>query len=111
VRLFERPIDRILKRIISDEISDAWVTSITFGLYVVGISSGVRVHDLERYLTAPAFQSAEILELTSERWVLEVYRTIISVLQGLAGALLLFFVVALIAFVFVRIIEWRTAKP
>lgn len=107
VSLFKRPIDRILKRIIADEISDAWVRYITFGLFVVGISSGVRIYELERYITKPPVQNAEIISLTSERWVLEVYRTIIGVLQGLAGVLLLFFIVALMAFVVVRIFEVR----
>ena len=66
-----------------------------FGLYVVGISSGVRINELERYITRPPVQHAEIVSLTLERWVLEVCRTIISVLQGLAGILLVFFIVAL----------------
>jgi hypothetical protein len=105
--MFRHPIERILKRIIADEISDAWVRYITFGLYVVGISSGVRIYDLERYITRPPVRNAEIISLTMERWVLEVYRTIIGALQGLAGVLLLFFVVALIAFVVVRIVEVR----
>ena len=107
VWLFTRPIDRILRRIIADEISEAWVKYIRFGLYVVGISSGVRIGELERYITRQPFPDAEILSLTPERWVLEVYRTIIGVLQGLAGVLLVFFIVALIAFVIVRIIEVR----
>jgi hypothetical protein len=51
VRVFRQPIDSILGRIIADEISGAWVTYIIFGLYVVGISSGVRIYDLERYVT------------------------------------------------------------
>ena len=108
VQLFARPIDKILRRIIADEISEAWVKYIKFGLYVVGFSSGVRINELERYITRPPVQNAEIVSLTTERWVLEVYRTVISVLQGLAGVLLIFFIVALIAFVVVRIFElWR----
>ena len=110
VQLFKRPIDGILNRIIADEISGAWVKYITFGLYVVGISSGVRLYELERYITRPPVQNSEILALTRERWVLEVYRTIISALQGLAGVLLVFFIVALIAFVIVRIFEGRRAR-
>lgn len=110
VLLFTRPIDKILARIIADEISDAWVKYIKFGLYVVGISSGVRIYELERYITRPPIKDAEIISLTPERWVLEVYRTVISVLQGLAGVLLIFFIVALIAFVIVRIFELRKAK-
>lgn len=110
VRLFNAPVDKILKRIIADEISDAWVKYIKFGLYVVGISSGVRIYDLERYITKPQIKDAEIIPLTFERWVLEVYRTIIEALQGLAGVLLIFFIVALIAFVIVRVFELRKAK-
>jgi hypothetical protein len=109
VMLFRKPVDRILKRIIADEISDAWTKYIAFGLYVVGISSGVRINELERYVMPARFENAETLALTTERWILEVYRTIISVLQGLAGALLVFFIVALLSFVMVRVIEARRA--
>ncbi len=110
VWLFRRPIGRILERIIADEISEAWVKYITFGLYVVGISSGVRINQLERYITRPPVEDAEIVSLTLERGVLEVYGTIISALQGLAGALLVFFIVTLIAFVIIRIVELPRAR-
>ena len=108
--LFKRPVERILKRIIADDISDAWARYITFGLYVVGVSSGVRIYELERYITKPPVQNAEVLTLTGERWILEVYRTVIGVLQGLAGVLLVFFIVALMAFVVVRIVEVRRSN-
>ena len=110
VWLFTRPIGRILRRIIADEISEAWIKYITFGLYVVGISSGVRINQLERYITRPPVENAEVVSLTLERWVLEVYRTVISALQGLAGVLLIFFIVTLIAFVIVRIVDLRAGK-
>ena len=105
VWMFRRRMKKILGMIIADEMSDAWVKYITFGLYVVGISSGVRINQLERYIIKPAIKDAEIVSLTFERGVLEVYGTIISALQGLAGALLVFFIVTLIAFVIVRITE------
>jgi large-conductance mechanosensitive channel len=110
VGMFNRSIDKILRRIIADEISYAWLKYLKFAIYVVGISSGVRIWELERYITPPPYadaSDAQIVELTSERWVLEVYRTIISSLQGIAWLLLVFFVVALIAFVIVRISELR----
>lgn len=111
VRLFARPTDSILRRIIADDISEAWVKYIKFALYVVGISSGVRIHELERYITGPQHvKEREVIPLTVERWVLEVYRSVIESLQGLAGALLVFFIVALIGFVIVRIFELRKAK-
>ena len=53
----------------------------------------------------------DIVELTTNRWVLELYQTIISTLQSVAITLLVFFVFALLAVVIVRVFELRTAKP
>ncbi len=105
VRIFSTPLDSILKRIMQDDISSAWVKYLKFAMYVVGVSSGVRIHSIERYITAPDFKDAMIVELNAERWVLEVYRTIIGSLQGIAWLLLAFFVFALIAFVIVKLNE------
>ena len=52
---------------------------------------------------------AQIIALTAERWVLEVYRTIIETLQGIAWMLLAFFAVALLAYVVVRLSELKRA--
>lgn len=107
-RWFASPIERILSRIVDPEISFAWTKYLRFAVLVVGISSGVRIFQLERYIT-PVFgpENAEILQLTRDRWVLEIYRTIIGTLQGIAWVLLVFFVVALLAFVIVRFGEGR----
>ncbi len=105
--VFNKPADKILKRIIADEISAVWRRYLLFALFVVGISSGVRIRDLEKYVTKPPIKAAEVIELTGERWVLELYRTVIETLQGLAWALLVFFLVALFAFVIVRVFEMR----
>jgi hypothetical protein len=110
-KLFAAPIESILRRIVPDEISLAWVKYLRFAIAVVGISSGVRIWDLEKYITAPMVKDAVIVELTGERWVLEVYRTIIGSLQGIAFLLLAFFAVALVAFVIVRIFEMRAQTP
>src|ERR1017187_2577467 len=110
VLVFGKPIEGILQRIISDPISLAWVKYIKFAIYVVGISSGVRIGELERYITAPQIIDAQVLHLTRDRWVLEVYRTIIEGLQGIAWLLLVFFTVALVAFVIVRAFELKKSK-
>lgn len=102
VLMFAKPIDKILVRIISDEISKAWSKYLKFAIYVTGISAGVRIWALEKYITKPGYEGAEIVELNTERWVLEVYRTIIATLQGVAWMLLVFFVFALVAYVIVR---------
>ena len=110
VLVFGKPIDNILRRIIADEISQAWLKYLKFAIYVVGVSSGVRIWELEKYITPPQTKDAQVIELTSERWVLEVYRTIIEALQGIAWLLLVFFIFALIAFVIVRVFEIRKPK-
>ena len=115
VLVFRKPIDKILVRIISDEISKAWSKYLMFAIYITGISSGVRIRSLEKYITRPMLEHAEIVQLTTERWVLEVYRTVIGTLQGVAWMLLVFFIVALIAYVIVRAFELKRksseAKP
>lgn len=110
-RAFTQPMASILSRIISDPISEAWVRYLKFAVLVVGISSGVRINEIERYISPNNWQEKpEILVLTSERWVLEVYRTIIETLQGIAAMLLAFFVISLIAFVILRISELKQAS-
>lgn len=111
VRVFSQQIERILKRIINDAIHDAWLKYLKFAICVVGISSGVRIHEIERYINPDRYnKDSKVIELTTERWVLEVYRTIIETLQGIAWLLLVFFVFALIAYVVVRIFEMRSGK-
>lgn len=106
VRIFENPARKIFQRIIQDDIASAWTTYLKFALYVVGISSGIRLSQLERYIIKPSYrQDAQIEVLTTPKWVLELYRTVIETLQGLAWVLLTFFVVSLIAFVIIRFVE------
>lgn len=105
-RLFRKPIDGILQRLVAEELYKAWSKYITFAIYVVGISGGVRIWDLEKYI-APKTAGSTPLELTSDRWVLEIYRTVIGTLQSDAWMLLLFFIFALIAFVIVKGLELK----
>ena len=52
---------------------------------------------------------AKIIAPTTERWVLEVYRTIIETPQDIAWMLLAFFAAALLAYVVVRVSELERA--
>jgi hypothetical protein len=105
-RIFRAPINKILQRLVAEEIFNAWAKYIIFAIYVVGISGGVRIWDLEKYIT-PTKEGGAVLELTQERWVLELYRTIIDTLQSIAWMLLLFFIFALIAFVILKGMEMK----
>ena len=107
-RFFSTPVRRILSHIVAEDITFAWAKYIWFAILVVGISSGVRIFDLERYITPMDPRGGMPLMLTRERWIIEVYRTIIGSLQGIAWLLLVFFVFALIAYVIVRVGEGRS---
>lgn len=101
VLFFRSPLDRIFNRIIGEEIAIAWRKFLTFALYVVGVSSGVKIYKLEQFIR-PESEHFTRPELSAEYWGLEIYRTIIDTLGGMAWALLIFFLAALIAFVIVK---------
>lgn len=107
--LFTTPIDSVLRRIIADEISAAWSKYMKFAILVVGVSSGVQLHELERYLspTPGGREVQSTASLSFNRWIFELYSAGIETLQGIAWMLLVFFVFALIAYVIVRIGEAR----
>ena len=114
MRLFSQSIQDILARIIQDPIHDAWAKYTKFAGMVVGTSSGIRIYDMEKYITPLTYTDNNkkiVIELTQERWVLEIYRTIIETLQGLAWMMLVFFMVALLAYVIVRWAEIKHQKP
>jgi hypothetical protein len=106
VFLFKKPIDSILQQVLPAELCQAWARYLRFAIYVVGIGGGVRVWALEKYMIAQEPYN-EIVQLTPDRWMLELYETIIGTLQSTTILLLVFFVFALIAVVIVRIFEVR----
>jgi hypothetical protein len=107
-RAFDRPIERILGRLVAEDLGGAWQRYIKFAIYVVGISGGVRLHALEQYIL-PRHEQAPYV-LNADRWVLEVYRTVIASLQSIAWMLLIFFAFALVAYVVVRGQELKAAR-
>jgi hypothetical protein len=80
-----------------------------FAILVVGVSSGVPLRDLEKYVTSTlgGREVPPTASLSFDRWIFELYRAAIETLQGIAWMLLVFFVFALIAYVIVRIGEMR----
>lgn len=105
--MFRGPLNKILDRIIKDEISAVWAKYIIYVLFVVGISSGVRIWNLKQYIDPVSPEGRTQFVLDSNHWVLEVYQTVIGTLQGIAWMLLVFFVFALIAYIMVRLAEMR----
>ena len=105
-RLFSTAVGRILGRLVGAEMSDAWHRYIMFAIYVVGVSRGVRLYDLERYVLPRARDEPQLV-LDGSRWTFEIFRTIVATLQGVAWMLLVVFLVALVAYVLLRGLELR----
>jgi len=111
VRSFSTPLDSVLKRIITDEISSAWLKYLKFAIIVVGVSSGARIRQLERYISSWSEEGEQhVVALNANRWIMELYRTVIETLQGIAWMLLVFFLIALMAYVIVKYTEARHAS-
>ena len=101
--LFAKPIDGILHRFVGDRISATLSKYLRFATVVVGISAGTRVRPLEEYIAAPSYNKADLrAALTQEFWALELYRTFVATLQGIA---LMFFVVAVVAIIALVIVR------
>ena len=108
-RFFDAAVNKILARIVGADLADAWRRYLRFAIGVVGVSGGVRLWELEKYITATRESAA--LELNGMRWTLEIYRTLIESLQSIAWMMLLFFLCAMIAYVIVRAIELKHQRP
>lgn len=106
MHLFSSSIYAILARIIQEPIHTAWGKYTFFAGLVVGTSSGIRIYDIEKYISPIHYDSQSdqpiIIQLTQQRWVLEIYRTMVETLQGLAWMMLVFFMVALLAYVLIK---------
>lgn len=109
VAMFGKAMDDILRRIIGDDMSSGWSKYMRFAVYVVGVSGGVRIWELERFI-GPVPEGVRAPELTGERFVLELYRSVVGSLQSIAWVLLFFFLVTLVAFVIVRFFESRAPR-
>ena len=61
-RVFSDPVDRILSR------SSAWRKYMTFTIYVTGVSGGVRIWDLEKYITPKRCQAPAPSKAHQKPW-------------------------------------------
>ena len=104
--LFNGSIAGIMNLITPGTMAHSWRRYLHFAICVVGVSGGVRISQIERYIT-PQLRETEALALTSDRWILEVYRTLIGTLSSIAWLLLVFFVVALVVYVIKRGLELK----
>jgi hypothetical protein len=100
--LFDRATGAVFVRAFGEEVGRGWRWLVRFAVLVVGVASGVRLYDLERYAEA-----GEAPRLNAAEWLLEVYRSAIGALESAVWALLLFFLVIL----FVALLGRRAERP
>lgn len=107
-RFFDEAVHGMLQRIVGSELAAPWRKYLRFAIIVVGVSGGVRLWELEKYIASnrPG-AAASTMVLSGERWTLEIYRTLIETLQSIAWMLLLFFLAAMVAYVVGKAIEHR----
>jgi hypothetical protein len=103
---FDHAIDRVLTRIVGDDLAGAWHKYIRFAIVVVGVSGGVQLWELQKYVGGKG-DSATPPAMNLMSWTLEVYRSVIETLQSIAWMLLLFFLCGMIATVVMRGMEAR----
>lgn len=109
-RFFDQAVDRILTRIVGEDLAGSWHKYLQFAIVVVGVSGGVQLFELQKYI-ANSGDSGTPPPLTFMSWVLEIYRTVISTLQSIAWMLLLFFLCGMVALVIMRGMEVRRKEP
>ncbi|MCD5363322.1 hypothetical protein [Chromobacterium aquaticum] len=109
-RFFDPAVNKILARILGQDLTDAWRKYIFFAIVVTGVSGGVRQWSLEKYLPPAAGKGSTALDLTGERWLLELFNTFIDTLRSIAWVMLLFFLCAMLAHVIMKAVEMRKGE-
>jgi hypothetical protein len=104
----KEPIEGILHHFFSLNVTAAMSKYLRLAIVLIGISSGARIRILEEYIGASPANKLQMTDaLTQEFWVLELYRTSITTLEGILWLLLLF---SLVVFVAYRIIHKSELK-
>jgi hypothetical protein len=95
----KEPIEGILHHFFSLNVTAAMSKYLRLAIVLIGVSSGARIRVLEEYIGASPANKLQMTDaLTQEFWVVELYRTCITTLEGILWLLLLFSLVVLAAY-------------
>jgi len=110
--LFKIPVESLLRYLAERDVAEAWTKYVFFLLFVVGVASGTRIRLLEEYLAAPVWnQNAIQGQMTQEFWVLEMYRTLIGSVEGIAWMLVLLTLIGVGAYFVMRKNKANQTQP
>ena len=102
----KEPIEGILHHFFTVNVTAAMSKYLRLAIVLVGVSSGARIRILEEYIAASPGNKIEMADaLTQEFWVVELYRTSITTLEGLLWLLLLFSLIVFGAYWLMRKIK------
>jgi hypothetical protein len=111
-RLFNKTVGAMLNRMFEPDLSNAWHRLINFSIYIVGISTGLRLWALEAYVRLGGLDLPS--DLLLYQWLLEMFRTFIDTPLNLLYLLVAYFAAALVAYCIIRAFELfagRTSSP
>jgi hypothetical protein len=81
-------------------------------IVLIGVSSGARIRILEEFIAASAANKILMTDaLTQEFWVVELYRTSITTLEGILWLLLLFSLIVFMAYWIMRKTKVKQQQP
>lgn len=83
VLIFRLPLAKVLKDRFSEDAAAVWMKFILFTVFVIGISVGTRIWEIERYA-----EPQRSVTISQNLLALEVYKTVIATMQ--VSAVLLF---------------------
>jgi hypothetical protein len=110
----KEPIEGILHHFFSLNVTAAMSKYLRLAIVLIGVSSGARIRILEEFISASPANKLQMTDaLTQEFWVVELYRTCITTLEGILWLLLLFSLVVLAAYWMMRksaLKEQQTSK-
>jgi hypothetical protein len=106
VTFFSTSIDAALARVIPEEMTPAWSRYVKFALFVVTFAGGMRLSELEAFLT---MRTPAGPPLAAGHGLLEVFKSITGSLIAASGTLLGFFAVTLAVYASMRFYQSHRA--
>lgn len=106
-RFFDSAVEKILVRILGEDLTHAWRKYVYFAILASGLSGGVHQWDLEKYLPSSPGKGGAPLALTPARWAMELFNTLTETLHSIALIMLLFFICSMMAYVVAKTLAFR----
>ena len=108
----KEPIEGILHHFFPPNVTLAMSKYLRLAIVLIGVSSGARIRILEEFIAASAANKILMTDaLTQEFWVVELYRTSITTLEGILWLLLLFSLIVFMAYWIMRKTKVKQQQP